>query len=580
MVLRAAATRPGAALRFHRDGAWREMGYRELGDGVRQIARGLIALGIEAGDRVAILSETRPEWTLADSGTLAAGAVVVPVYQTSSSEEVSYILEHSGARLVFCEDEGQLAKVQQVREELPRLEQIVLLTGSAPGALSFGDFLQRGAAAAGREAVDARLAAMRTDDPATIVYTSGTTGPPKGCVLTHANLLQTVRMYAEVLGFGRKRFSIFMFLPLAHVLARVAQFVALEQGGTIAYWRRDPARLLDDLAEIAPTHLPCVPRVLEKVHARAQASADGSPVRGTMFRWALRTGAEAAERRRQGEPLPWHLLARHALAGRLVLSKVRRLFGDRLEMVLTGAAPIGREVLEFFEACGVQVLEGYGLTESCAAATLNTPSAARLGTVGRALPGVELAIRDDGEVLMRGANVFGGYLHDDAATGEVLSGGWLHTGDLGSLDSEGFLTITGRKKDLIITSSGKNITPSNIEAALRERPPISQAVVYGDRRPYLVALVTLDPDELPALAKRFGIRPDPGTIARDEQVRKLVQAEVDAVNSRFARIEQIKRFAILERDLSQAAGELTPTLKVKRGAVYERHADTIEQLYA
>jgi long-chain acyl-CoA synthetase len=577
MVLHA-TSREGAALRFHRDGAWRDMGHRELGDAVRQMARGLIAIGIEPGDRVALLSDTRPEWTLADCATLAAGAVVVPIYQTNSPAECQYILEHSGARLVFCEDEHQLAKVERVRAACPSLEHVVLLTGSAPGALSLGELIQ-GGAAADRDVLDRRLNAVRPEDPATIVYTSGTTGPPKGCVLTHRNVLSAVRMYGDALELGREPFSIFMFLPLAHVLARVAQMVALERGGTISYWRRDPGRLLDDIAESAPTHLPLVPRVLEKVHARAISAAAESRFRLALLHWALRTGAAVVERERMGRRAGPLLRARQALAERLVLSKVRALFGGGLRVVLTGAAPIARDVLDFFAACGVPVLEGYGLTETCAAATLNTPGAMRPGRVGQPLPGVTISIAGDGEVLIHGDNVFAGYHADEPAGGEALARGWLRTGDLGSLDADGYLTITGRKKDIIITSSGKNVTPTNIEAALRERPLISQAVIYGEARPYLVALLTLDADELPALAERIGAPADPAALAADERVRALLQAEVDQVNERFARIEQIKRFAVLDRDLTQAAGELTPTLKVKRAAVYDLHRDTFERLY-
>jgi long-chain acyl-CoA synthetase len=579
MVLRAATTQPGAAFRFGDGGAWRELRYAEFGQAVREIGAGLIALGVAAGDRVAVLSDTRPEWTLADCGALCAGAVVVPIYQTSSPEECLYVLEHSGARLVFCEDEEQLAKVEQVREACPQLEHVVLLTGSAPGAVTLAELRRRGTEL-GPEPLDARVNSARLDDTATIVYTSGTTGPPKGCRLTHANVLATVRMYADALAIGREPFSIFMFLPLAHVLARVAQMVALERGGTIAYWRRDPGLLLEDLAETAPTHFPSVPRVFEKIHAGAVASAAGSAPKRALLRWALRSGGAARQRARAGKRPGPLLRVQHTLADRLVLSRVRRMFGGRLRLALTGAAPIGRDVLDFFDACGVPVLEGYGLTETCAAATLNTAAASRFGTVGRPLSGVEVAIAEDGEVLIRGENVFAGYHDDEDATGETLADGWLRSGDLGSLDRDGFLTITGRKKDIIITSSGKNVTPTNIEIALRESPWISQAVVYGDRRPYLVALLTLDRDEAPALAARLGVTDDPVAMARDEGVRAALQAEVNEVNRRFARIEQVKRFAVLDGDLTQAAGELTPTMKVKREVVYDRYRATLERLYA
>jgi long-chain acyl-CoA synthetase len=580
MVLAATATRSGSPLRAKRSGTWRDTTYPELGSAVAEIALGLIALGVEPGDHVAILSDTRPEWTLADLGTLCAGAVVVPVYQTSSPDEVGYVLAHSGARLVFCEDDQQLAKVAEIREDCPRLEHVVTLTASRGDAISLAELRRRGSSA-GREELDRRLREANAADAATIVYTSGTTGPPKGCVLTHANLLATVRMYADALDLGRDPFSIFMFLPLAHVLARITQFTALQLGGTIIYWQRDPGRLLEDLAETGPTHFPSVPRVFEKIHARAAAGVEeaAAPKR-SLFRWALASGAAMRECERRGGRPGALLRARHALADRLVLSKVRGLFGGRLQLALTGAAPIGREALEFFDACGVPILEGYGMTETCAAATLNTPAARRLGTVGRALPGVEVTIAPDGEVLLRGANVFGGYYRDDTARAEMFEGGWLRSGDLGALDDGRYLTITGRKKDIIITSSGKNVTPTNIETALMERPWISHAVVYGDGRPYLVAALTLDPDEAPALAGRLGIEPDLPAMAADRRVREALQAEVDAVNSRFARIEQIKRFELLERDLTQSAGELTPTMKVKRQLVYDRYRELFEGLYA
>ena len=578
MVLRASASASGTALAFDQDGSRRELSYAELGQAVREVAGGLIALGLEPGDRVAVLSDTRAEWTIADCGALCAGTVVVPIYQTNSPEECRYVLQHSGTRLVFCENEEQLAKVEQVRSECPDLQHVVSLTDTRGRAESLTRLRERGAAL-DPAARDRLGGGAQPEDVATIIYTSGTTGPPKGCVLTHANVLATVRMYGDALELGREPFSLYLFLPLAHALARVAQFVTLDRGGTIAYWQRDSRRLVADLAQAQPTYFPSVPRVFEKIHAQALGAAEQSAVRGALFRWALAAGVQvrAAERRgRRPGPL---LRARHALADRLVLSKVRNLFGGRLRLALTGAAPVSREVLEFFDACGVPVLEGYGLTETCAAATLNTPGAVRLGTVGPALSGVELDIADDGEILIRGANVFRGYHRDPEATGETLAGGWLRSGDLGALDGDGYLSITGRKKELIITSSGKNISASNIETALRERPWISQAVVYGDNRPYLVALLTLDPDELPALAQRLGVSPDAAAMAGDDRVREALQAEVDEVNRHFARIEQVKRFAVLDRDLTLAAGELTPTLKVKRPVVYERYREHFDRLY-
>jgi long-chain acyl-CoA synthetase len=553
--------------------------YAELGRAIREIAGGLAALGIERGDHVAILAGTRPEWTLADLGALSAGATVVPIYQTNSPEECEYILAHAAVRAVFCEDAGQVAKVAQVRERCPALEHVIVFDGDAPGAVSLAE-LRASGAASGEAVVAQRLAHVGPRDVATIVYTSGTTGPPKGCVVSHSSLLATVAMYVDELELRDRQMVIYLFLPLAHSLARVAQYATLEAGGTLAFWGGDPKRIVDELAEIRPTHFPSVPRIYEKVHSTVVGGvAEQGRVKQALFHWALREGGRARAAAREGAPLGRLAAARHQLADRLVLSKVRAVFGDRLAMALCGAAPIGREVLEFFDACGVLVLEGYGMTETCAAATLNTPAAVRYGSVGRPLAGTEVAIAEDGEILMAGPHVFDGYHRDPDATRAIMSDRWLRSGDLGEIDGDGYLHITGRKKDLIITSSGKNISPENIESALRETRWISQAVVAGDRRSYLVALLTLDPDEAPKLADELGISADLATMARDERVHAAVQKDVDAVNARFARIEQVKRFDILERDLSQAEGELTPTLKVKRPVIQRRYGERIDRLY-
>jgi long-chain acyl-CoA synthetase len=552
--------------------------YAELGAAVREIAGGLAVFGIEPGDRVAILASTRPEWTLADYGALAAGAVVVPIYATNSPEECAYVLGHSGARAVICEDPQQLAKIEQIRGECPELELVVLMTGSAPGVISL-DELRRWNRDAPSRLVERRLAGVEPGDPATIVYTSGTTGPPKGCVTTHENLLTTAAAYERDLDLGDD-LSMYLYLPLAHSLARIAQAVALKVGGTLAFWGGDPKRIVDEVAEAAPTHFPSVPRVYEKIHTAVLSRiAEQGRLRRALFAWALAEGRRHSEMTRQGRSAGTLDRARHELADRLVLSKVRGLFGGRLQLAMTGAAPIGRDILEFFDACGVPILEGYGMTESCAAGTLNTPSAARIGTVGRPLTGTEVTIAGDGEVLMRGPHVFAGYHRDEGATQETVRDGWLHSGDLGELDPDGFLRITGRKKDLIITSSGKNISPDLIESMLRETRWISQAVVHGDRRPYLVALLTLDPDELEGLAAAAGVFAEPMEMAADPRVREIVQRDVDLVNARLARIEQVKRFDVLDHDLSQAAGELTPTLKVKRAAVSRTYADRFAALY-
>jgi long-chain acyl-CoA synthetase len=579
MVLAAAGRHSGVALQFKRDGSDAYVSYPQLGTIASEIARGLISLGIEHGDRVAILGLTSADWTLADCGSLCAAAVVTPIYHTNSPLECAYVLQNSGARVVFCENVAQAAKIEEIRDSCPALEHIILFQSADPEILTLDGLRARGAEIP-PEAVTERLAEVGSDDIATLVYTSGTTGPPKGCMLSHDNFISTVRMYSQELHFNETH-SLYQFLPLAHVLARVAQTVALGVGARIIYWTGDPTKIVDELSETGPTHFPAVPRVYEKIHATVVGRiADGPDVQRRLFGWALGAGRRARPplRSRRQPPLLDDL--QYRVADRLVLSKVREAFGANLELAMVGAAPVAQELLEFFDACGVLVLEGYGLTESCAASTLNTPDAVRLGTVGRPLPGTEVTVAPDGEILIRGPHVFKGYFGNPEATEEALTeDGWLRSGDLGSIDAQGFVRITGRKKDLIITSSGKNITPVNIESQLRDSRYINEAVVFGDRRPYLVAMLTLDRDEAVSLAKRLGIDPDPATVASDPGVHAEVQKEVDAVNAKLARIEQIKRFAILDHDLTQADGEMTPTLKVKRGFVYDKYADVFTQLY-
>jgi long-chain acyl-CoA synthetase len=579
MVLAASRRGPAVAIRFPLNGQTASISYAELGVVSREIARGLIALGIEVGDRVAILGSTRAEWTLADCGTLCAGAVVVPVYHTNSPEECAYVLGHSEARAVFCEDASQVAKIAEVSSRLPRLHEVIVIEGEAPEAITLDHLRERGSEIP-QDTVAERVQEVSPEDPATLVYTSGTTGPPKGCMLTHSNMLSTARMYSERLAIDETH-SLYQFLPLAHVLARVAQTVILETGAEMCFWSGDPTKIVEELSEMKPTHFPAVPRIYGKIHSTVVGRVeDGPALQRSLFKRAITQGRTLSRMRAQGVAPSRVRLARYRLADALVLSKVRRIFGGRLQMALVGAAPVARDLLEFFDACGVTVLEGYGLTESSAAATLNTPGEMRLGTVGRPLPGTEVKIAADGEILLRGPNLFEGYYKNESATVDTFTDGWLATGDLGEVTDEGYLKVTGRKKDLIITSSGKNITPVNIENALRETRWISEAVVYGDERPYLVALVTLDRDEAPKLAERLRVETtDSGAMAHDETVHAAVQEAVEAVNSNLARIEQVKRFAILDHELTQAGGELTPTLKVKRAVVYDRYANIFDGLY-
>ncbi len=578
MILSAARRGADVAMRFGASGESVSLSYAELGVLAREIARGLIALGVKGGERVAILSSTRAEWTLCDCGALCAGAVVVPIYHTNSPQECAYVLRHSEAHLVFCEDAAQAQKVREIRDELPRLRHVVMIEGEAQDAITLDELRRRGSQTP-QDAVAERVQAVLPDDLATLVYTSGTTGPPKGCLLTHSNLLSTARMYEERLQLDSSH-VLYQFLPLAHALARVAQIVILDVGAQMCFWGGDPTKIVAELSDVEPTHFPAVPRIYEKIHGAIVGRVDDGPaLQRTLFRRAL-TQARAVRRiQAEGATLGPLRRARHRFGDALALSKVRSIFGRRLRVALVGAAPVARELLEFFDACGITILEGYGLTESTAAATLNAPGEVRLGTVGRPLPGTEVKIAPDGEILLRGSNIFKGYYKDAEATQETFHDGWLCSGDLGAIADDGYVVVTGRKKDLIITSSGKNVTPVNIENALRDTRWISEAVVYGDERPYLVAMVTLDRDEQSKLAERLNLASDTAAMAHDEGVRAVVQEAVDEVNSKLARIEQIKRFAILDHDLTQAGGELTPTLKVKRSIVYDRYAELFDGLY-
>lgn len=581
MLLRA-GERDGIALRYKEAAGWRETSYRALVRSARDIAKGLIALGINPGERVSILADTRPEWTVADAACFLAGTVVTPIYQTNSPEECEYVLRHCDARAVFCEDAAQLAKIEQIRDRCPALQHVITFAQADAESIDLDGLIALGADVR-EEEVDARAAAASPEDMASLVYTSGTTGPPKGCILTHRNFISASHAFEDRVDLTRHDapIEVFLFLPLAHVYARLSQVLTLDVGGTLIYWQRDAKHVLDEMHEARPTSFPSVPRVWEKIYtAAASGIAEQPRAKRALFEWALDVGHRVREHERRGGQLGPLLSLEHRFADRLVLSKVRDLFGGRLEVAITGAAPIGREVLEFFDACGMLLVEGWGMTETCSVGTINTDLEMKIGTVGRPIPPVQARIASDGELLVRGPNIFRGYFKDEHATRETLTDGWLATGDLASIDADGYVSITGRKKDLIITSSGKNITAANIENALKQTRWISEAVAYGDRRPYLVALLTLDPDEAPKLAQQLGISADITAMATDERVRAQLQYAIDAVNDRFARIEQIKRFAILDRELTQEQGELTPTLKVKRSVVYDKFATLFDGLYA
>jgi long-chain acyl-CoA synthetase len=569
------ADRP--AVRHKVDGEWRELTYAQAVDAISEVALGLAALGIEVGDRVAILADTRWEWTMASYGVSAAGGVVVPVYPTNSPRECAWVLGNSGTRLVVCENGDQVAKIEAVRGELPDLETIVSID-PGPGDLTLDDLRAR-SAGNDRGVLATRQSAVAPDDAYTIIYTSGTTGPPKGVVLTHRNAMSVCEM-VEQIGIIDESEITYLYLPLAHAFALTSQLASYDQGTVIVYYGGDTKQILAELIETQPTYVPSVPRVFEKLYTAAMKLRDqGSDEDRARFDQAVTLGVEVRRRRQRGEDVPAEMEAAFAQADERLYSRVRGLFGNHVKQAVTGAAPIAAEILEFFYACGVTVLEGWGMTETTAVGTVNLPDALKFGTVGRPLPGVEIRIAEDEEILMKGPCVFHEYWQNPEATAETLIDGWLHTGDLGSVDEDGFVSITGRKKDIIITAGGKNLTPSNIENDLKQSRFISQAVMHGDRRPYPVALITLDPEEIVPWAAENGLPEDVAALAASEEVRALVQAELDRSNANYAQVEQIKKFVILERDLSIEDGELTPTLKVKRAVVNERYADVIDELY-
>jgi len=572
---------PLAAERFGDDPAlkhkagdeWVETSYAELGDAVSETARGLIDLGLEHGDKVSILAHTRPEWTYTNFAILSAGLVSVSIYQTNSAEECHYVLEHSESRAVFVEDAEQLAKLRSIQDRLPKLEHIVIFdpSGDIGDAIPLEDLRDRGAARDAAE-LEARTAAVTKDDLAITIYTSGTTGPPKGCLLTHGNYRDVTSM-TEQAGALVAGDSVYLFLPLAHAFALLIQFVTIDIGGTIAYWEKDAQKIVPNLIEVKPTYFPSVPRMFEKIYTLATSAAEDPE----QLKQAVALGLKVRDLQRTGQQVPAELQQAFDAADEKLYANVRALFGGQIRECVTGAAPIAHEILEFFYACGVPVMEGYGMTETSTVASANTPGEFRFGSVGQPLPGVEAKVAADGELLLRGANIFQGYYKNDDATADTLVDGWLHTGDLGKIDEDGFIYIVGRKKDIIITAGGKNITPANLENGLKQNRWISQAVVIGDRRPYLVALITLDPDELPAFAGQHGLEPD--QVAGSDQMRAAVQETVDAVNTTVGPVEQIKYFEILPEDLTQETGELTPTLKVKRNVVNDKFAAVVDSIY-
>jgi long-chain acyl-CoA synthetase len=552
-----AEERTNPAYLVEEDGGWREVSQAEAAEAVDELAHGLLALGVKKGDSFGMLARTRLEWVLLDFALAQIGAVPAPIYPSAAAAECCYIIEHANVVGCFVEDEELLAKIEDARPEH------VYTIETLPELRALG----REHAAASPDALERAREQIGEDDLFTFIYTSGTTGPPKGCMILNRNYYDMCGRIDEIAEFFLPTDVMLLYLPLAHNFGRLMHLLGAHLGYTVAFLP-DPRRIGEVMPQVRPTVLPTVPRVLEKVHTAVSANfAAATGARRRLIEWALGVGVEVSALRQRQEPVPAGLAFKHRLANRLVYSKVKARLGGRLRAAISGGAPLAKEIGEFFHALDILVLEGYGQTEETTASNVNRPDRFKFGTVGPAIPGIDVAIAEDGEILIKGPTVFAGYFKDEEATRTALPGdGWLHTGDVGEIDEDGFLTVTDRKKDIIVTAGGKNVAPQNIEGLLKGIPWVSQALVIGDRRPYLVALLTLDADEVAKL--------DGSTDANS-----LVAEAVDRVNENLAHFEQIRRFEILPRDFSPEKDEITPTLKLKRRVVEQHFANELESLY-
>jgi long-chain acyl-CoA synthetase len=562
---RAAEEPDRVVIRRKAGSGWRDVTAREFADEVRRVAKGLIAAGIEPGDRVAIMSRTRYEWTVADYAIWAAGGIAVPIYETSSATQIEWIVGDSGAKGVFVETDDHEKAVEAVRDRLPELANVWRMDALPSGEGSDQDLTER------REA-------RATGDLATIIYTSGTTGRPKGCEITHGNLLATARNVTQgalMEVFGLRNGSTLLFLPLAHVFARLIEVGCVEAGVTLGH-TSDMKHIVDDLGSFQPTFLLAVPRVFEKVYigAEQKAAADG---KGHIFRIA----ADTAIAYSRADSPALGLRLKHALFDKLVYGKLRAAVGGHVTHAVSGGAALGERLGHFFDGVGITILEGYGLTETTAPVAVNLPSGNRIGTVGKPIPGTTIRIADDGEVLAKGPNVFAGYWHNEEASKAALEDGWFHTGDVGELDGDGYLRITGRKKEIIVTAAGKNVAPAPLEDRLRAHPLISQCMVVGDARKFIGCLITLDPEALEPWKEQHGKTGlTTAELAKDPELVKEIDAAVADANDTVSRAEAIKKYRILDVDFTEESGHLTPTLKVKRNLVEKDFADEIEALYS
>jgi long-chain acyl-CoA synthetase len=568
------------------DGAWTDVTCSQAANQIRSAALGLIAEGVKPGDRVAVLSATRYEWTLLDFAILAAGAVTVPIYETSSAEQVRFVLQDSGAVLIFAETDAHADKIEHLEHELPELRKVLRIEGSGAPAL---DALADAAKSVDSSQLDDRLAGIKAADPATLIYTSGTTGRPKGCQLTHSNLVYEIRgardCFPTLLDKGER---MLVFLPLAHVLARAITMAAFANKVTLGF-TSDIKNLVPTFGVFKPTLVVSVPRVFEKVYNTAEQNArnDG---KGRIFELAANTAIEYsqaqdtadASSKKAGAGAGLLLRAKHALFDRLVYGKLRAALGGDCRGAISGGAPLGARLGHFYRGVGLTIYEGYGLTETSAAITVNRVDDVKIGSVGKLLPGNSMRLGDDDELLVKGGVVFDGYWHNEEETKAVFSDGWFHTGDLGAIDDDGFLSIIGRKKEIIVTAGGKNVAPAIMEDRLRAHPLISQAMAVGDAKPFVAALITIDPEAFPGWKERNGKDTNATVeeLATDPDLMAEIELAIKEANQAVSKAEAIRKFRILPVDFTEDTGELTPTMKVKRKVVAEKFASDIEALYS
>jgi len=564
------------------NGNWNPTSYGTYSRQIQEACRALISLGFKSGDTTAILGFNRPEWVIFDVATMMAGGAPAGIYTTCSSHEVQYIIDHSGAELVLLENLTQWEKVKAERANLPNLRHVVMMNGVPDVAddlvMSWDEFLAH-AKDTPESAIDERLDGLKEGQIATFIYTSGTTGPPKAVMLSHKNLTWTANVAAQISDIHSDDYSV-SYLPLSHIAEQMFSIHSPITVGSSIYFAQSLDLVADNLKEVQPTVLFGVPRIWEKMHAKVSAKmAEATGAKAKILSWSQAVGKESTDFRNRGEKPGLLFRVKRKMANRLLFSKIQPLMGlGNARMCVTGAAPISAEILEWFAGLDITIHEVYGQSEDCGPTTFNLIGRTRYGTVGPTIAGTEVKIAEDGEICVRGPHVFLGYYKDEAATNDALVDGWLQSGDLGAFDSEGFLTITGRKKEIIITAGGKNIAPKNIEAAIKNLPLVSQAVVIGDRRKYLSALITLDPEAAEAWASDQGVSAD-GVHANDKLIAKF-DSDIEAkVNSLFARVEHIRKFTVLERDFTMEDGELTPTLKIKRRPINDNWSDTIEAMY-